>query len=301
MSKLSRKETVAMVTVIIVFACALGWTLVRMGTSNTSGLTLRETFAQPPGGPAPGQPSSGSGLPSRVASDVSSAANPAQAPSTAGLAASKPDSGASESSTIPNSSAGAAGLSSPPAAPDIVVHVAGAVKKPGVYHLPVGARNDDAIQKAGGATSEASTDAINLAAHIEDGSQLYLPTRKQHPEGGADAANSGVTSAATAIRNPKTSGKAGAHNVSGAGSAVKGGAKSGKSGKFSDPSQGTVNLNTAGTEELQRIPGIGPSMAERIIAFRKEGGKFQAAEDLLQISGIGEKKYAKMQPYVRVK
>ena len=299
MSKLSRKETVAMVTVIIVFACTLGWTLLRMGTSNASGLTLRETFAQPPGGPAAGPPLVSSGLPSHLSSDTSSTL-PMQTPASAGAGPTSRN-GTQDSSTAADPLAGASGLSAPLAASDLVVHVAGAVKKPGVYHLPIGARNDDAIQKAGGATSEANTDAINLAAHLEDGSQLYLPTRKQHPEGGADAVTSGVTSAATATKSTKSAGRADRRTASGAGSAGKSGAKSGKSGKLSDPSQGTVNLNTASMEELQRIPGIGPSMAERIIAFRKEGGKFQAAEDLLQISGIGEKKYARMQPYVRVK
>jgi competence protein ComEA len=177
-----------------------------------------------------------------------------------------------------------------PAPAQVVVHVAGAVRKPGVYHLKPGARNDDALKAAGGATAGANTDAVNLAARVEDGSQLYFPTRREQPEGGASSAP--PSSAASGV-------KKGSPAV--AKSAGKSGAKGGKSGKLTAGSKETVNINTASAEELERLPGIGPAMAERVIEFRRENHGFKTAEDLLQVSGIGEKKFAKLQPFVRVR
>lgn len=181
----------------------------------------------------------------------------------------------------------------PPApAKDVVVHVAGAVNRPGVYHLPLEARADDALRASGGAKPTANLDAINLAAHLTDGQQLYIPTRKEQPEGGAPT----ETPVKPLPRGPKSPAAPG--TTVKAGSAGKSG---GKSAKLSAPGQGTVNLNTAGAEELQRLPGVGPAMSARILEYRKENGSFQRVEQLMDISGIGEKKYEKMRPFVRLK
>jgi competence protein ComEA len=166
---------------------------------------------------------------------------------------------------------------SPPA--EVVVHVAGEVAKPGVYRLPQGARAEDAIKAAGGAKPDANQDAVNLAAAVEDGQQLYLPSRKERPEGGAAPASS--------------SAKPGARQGhAGTASAI---------AKLHKPGSGTVNINTASSAELQRLPGVGPAMAERILAYRKEIGRFTSPDQLMDVSGIGEKKLARMQPFVRVK
>jgi len=179
-----------------------------------------------------------------------------------------------------------------PGTPDseIVVHVAGAVQKPGVYRLKPGARNDDAVHAAGGFTASANPDAINLAAHTEDGSQLYIPTRAERPSGGIDPqAPAPLPSASRGASVAPTS-----HTKSAKGS----GASTHSSNKLTDPSQGQINLNTADSAQLQRIPGIGPAMAERILAYRRTAGHFQSPDDLLQISGIGDKKYQKMKPFL---
>jgi competence protein ComEA len=180
----------------------------------------------------------------------------------------------------------------PPAA-EIVVHVAGAVKRPGVYHLKPGARNVEAVNAAGGFSSAANPDAINLAAHSEDGSQLYIPSRAEQPSGGMAAREPGsktsVPAFASGVMPPRTS-------------EVKGGPHGGRSsGKFSDPSQGQVDLNTADAAQLQHVPGIGPAMAERILAYRRTAGRFQSTDDLLQLPGIGDKTYQKMRPYLSVR
>ena len=299
MSKLSRKESVALAAVIAVFGCVLGWTLIRMTQSSAApGVTLHEAFAQPPGGIPPGPPPViSANTPPATSTSTSAGTFGTPAPVTPSLPASQGTSNTSEAGTA-SAPAPVAGVTPAvvPSPAEVVVHVAGAVHSPGVYHLPLGARNDDAIKKAGGPTANANTDGINLAARIEDGSQLFLPTRQQHPEGGADAPTnapgmasslspSSSSSSVASATGPKSSGRSGAKGVTKAASA-KGG---GKSGKLNDPMQGKVNINTASVEELQRLPGIGPAMAERISEFRKQGGKFTAPEDLLQISGIGRR------------
>ncbi len=182
---------------------------------------------------------------------------------------------------------------------EFVVHVAGAVKRPGVYHLSPKARNDDAVKAAGGATSAANLDAINLAAKVEDGEQLYSPTKHEPTSGGA---TTDTHSPALLVKPPtmNTSAQLGSKTGKPFAKTSKKGAPGGKAAKLTDPSQGKVNLNTAGIEELERLPGIGPAMAERVIEWRKENGGFKNAEDLMQVSGIGEKKFAKMQPFLLV-
>ncbi len=194
------------------------------------------------------------------------------------------------SAKLPVETASTANINLTETAPsEIVVHVAGAVRNPGVYHLRPGARNDDAISAAGGALPTANTDAINLAAHIEDGTQLFLPTRTEHPDGGAADPIPSVTPGKHTV---PSSSKAQKNSQSGMRS---------KPDKLTSASQGQVNLNSAGAAELQKLPGIGPSMAQRIIEFRKENGGFKSAEDLMQVSGIGEKRFEKMRALVKLK
>lgn len=261
MGQLSRAQTIGIVALLTVVTGWVGVTVLQTGSPlspSTPGIVVREA---PP------------------ASDAGSS--------------SPPSSGSRPQPSVPASSASAV----PPASTDtpvteIVVHVAGAVKKPGVYRLPPGARNDDAVHAAGGFTSAANPDAVNLAAHSEDGSQLYIPTRAEHPSGGDTAHDSASASVSTV----ESSGSA--SHPSNAGSSGK---SSRSSNKFSDPSQGRVNLNTADAAQLQHIPGIGPAMAERILAYRRTAGRIQSPDELLQISGIGDKKYQKMKPYMTVR
>lgn len=166
---------------------------------------------------------------------------------------------------------------------EAVVHVAGAVRQPGIYRLPPDARANDALKAAGGPRPDALLDAINLAARVEDGTQLYVPARKEQRTGAVSAA-SPVYAARPAAKSPAFNARA---------------ASSG--GKLTTPGEGTVNLNTAGTEELQRLPGVGPATAARILEFRKENGPFTAPEQLMDVSGIGEVRFERMRPFVRVR
>jgi competence protein ComEA len=147
------------------------------------------------------------------------------------------------------------GTAAPTSHGTIVVHVSGAVASPGVVSLPAGARVADAVAAAGGVDRSGDVTAINLAAPLADGDQVVVPSTAG-PTGTAGAA-------------------------AGAGSATAGGA----AGAGTD---GRVAVNRAGPAELEALPGVGPVIAQRIVAHRDANGPFQVVEDLLDVPGIGE-------------
>ncbi|MCS5510189.1 ComEA family DNA-binding protein [Curtobacterium flaccumfaciens pv. flaccumfaciens] len=189
---------------------------------------------------------------------------------------------AGAASGVPSPSAGASAGASPsaPGAGRVVVHVLGAVRRSGVVELPASSRVGDALERAGGATDDADLDRLNLARVLTDGERLYVPRVGQQdvPEAlgpMADGAAAGPTAAAGA--------------GSGGGSAGTGGEES-----------AVVDLNTADQTALETLPGIGPALAGRIVAWRDEHGRFTAVEDLLDVSGIGDVRFAELRDRVRV-
>lgn len=172
------------------------------------------------------------------------------------------DGGSNASSTDGAGPDAGAGEETPPSA--LWIHVAGAVRNPGLYELPSGSRVGDAIAAAGGAGSDARLDAVNLARLLADGEQVLVP----------DA------SAEVAV------GTAGAP----AGAAAPGGAGT-----------GGVDINRASAGELETLPGVGPATAEKIVADREANGPFAAPEDLMRVPGIGEKKFEAMSEMVVVR
>jgi competence protein ComEA len=131
----------------------------------------------------------------------------------------------------------------------VVVHVAGAVRHPGVYRVRAGIRVNGAVRRAGGATPRADLNGLNLAARVEDGRQVVVPERVVVAGGVAGAA--GVTA--------------------------------------TSPPAAPVNLNTATVEELDTVEGIGPTTAEKIVAQRQQQGGFGSVDELDQVPGIGPK------------
>ncbi|GAB3522330.1 helix-hairpin-helix domain-containing protein [Arthrobacter monumenti] len=161
----------------------------------------------------------------------------------------------------------------PPRPVRIVVHVAGAVKEPGIVSLNKGSRIHEAISAAGGAAANAQLSAVNLAAQIQDGQQLYVPTSADVSAGPAPApAGSGPAEGA----QPGTAGSA--------------------AGAGEDPP--TVNINTAGAELLATLPGVGPVLSGRIVEWREEHGSFATVDELDAVSGIGEKMLATLRELV---
>ena len=152
-----------------------------------------------------------------------------------------------------------------------VVYVTGAVKKPGVYDIPVDSRTYVALDAAGGFTDKAAPEAVNLAAMLQDGVQIHFPA-KNEPQRQAAAPTAAAANSQIAAKN--TAAASGAGKTSGAGA-----------------SGAPVNINTATQTVLETISGIGPKTAQSIIEYREANGGFSRIEDILQIKGIGPKKY----------
>lgn len=158
------------------------------------------------------------------------------------------------------------------ASTQVVVHVVGQVKRPGLVRLQPGARVADAIAAAGGAGPRADLSLLNLARLVVDGEQVHVPRPGEVPMG---------------------AGAGGAAGSAGSGGAAGGGGSAGGGG-------GLVNLNTADLAALDTLPGVGPVLAQRILDWRAEHGRFTSVEELGEVSGIGEKLYAQIRPKVTV-
>ena len=141
---------------------------------------------------------------------------------------------------------------------EIVVYVAGAVNRPGVVQLAEGARAKDAVDACGGFLPTADTNGVNLAQKLKDGMQVTVPEKS--PQGAA----------------------------------VQGAAGGAQAGAAKPLPEGMVNINTADEKELDKLPGVGPAMAKRIVEYRTENGAFQAPEEIKRVKGIGDAKYEKM-------
>lgn len=142
----------------------------------------------------------------------------------------------------------------------LVVHVVGAVRRPGLYRLAEGSRIDDAIREAGGPRPRAAVELVNLAAEIADGQQIVVPARDRS---GAPAAS-----------------PPGAAGLPAAG--------------------GKVHLNSATLEELDALPGVGPVTAQRILDFRAAHGAFSSVEELDAVPGIGPARLEQLKPLVEL-
>ncbi len=170
------------------------------------------------------------------------------------------------------------------AAGSILVHVCGAVVSPGVYELPAESRFYEAVEKAGGFAEDACRDYLNMAAPLADGSRLEIPALQdiQEMEKVQGAAPGAITDSDKEY-NYYTVPEASAPQAESGGS-----------------SGGLVNINTADIPGLCSLPGIGEGRAKAIVEYREKQGGFQKKEDIMQVSGIGEKMYARMEEYLTV-
>ena len=162
---------------------------------------------------------------------------------------------------------------SPGAPVEIIVYVCGAVRRPGVVRLLAGARVADALDLAGGPTARAELSAVNLAAKVADGQQIVVPER------GANGAAPGSAAA------PPGAAPAGVAGASGGAPAAPG---------------ALVNLNTASLQELESLSGVGPSTAQKIIDYRTANGGFTSIEQLMEVPGIGDAKFAAVKDSITI-
>lgn len=167
----------------------------------------------------------------------------------------------------------------------IVVHVSGAVNSEGIVELETGSRIANAIEKAGGVKENADMTDINLAYPLEDGMKIHIPT-KEETEKNKNNENtlteSYVTSSSGGINSKEST-------------------NSTQGNRASTTSSGKVNINTATQEELDTLPGIGPSTASKIIDYREQNGKFNSIEEIKEVSGIGDAKYEKIKDSITIK
>lgn len=168
-----------------------------------------------------------------------------------------------------------------PAATKVMVHVVGAVPRPGLYELPAGTRILDAVNAAGGFAPEAQRDSVNLAAFCEDGQQVRVeavpaPTAVAAAPAPAPPPPPAPTAAPTPPASPLTQPRQPTDAPAQTPSFLAG----------AQP-QPPVRINYAGLEELQRLPGIGPELARRIIYYRAEHGPFRSFSELDHVEGIG--------------
>lgn len=164
---------------------------------------------------------------------------------------------------------------------NIVVHISGAVEQEGIVKLKVNSRVADAIEKAGGLKDDANTNDINLAYVLEDGMKIYIPNKQETEEKQTITKESGVIEENT---EQETTQKTSQTTVNKTNSNTK-----------------KVNINTALQTELETLPGIGPSIATKIITYRKENGGFKTIEDIKEVSGIGESKFNNIKDLITVK
>ncbi|MBQ3795790.1 MAG: helix-hairpin-helix domain-containing protein [Butyrivibrio sp.] len=162
--------------------------------------------------------------------------------------------------------------------PKICVYVCGAVNSPGVYELEEGSRVIDAVTKAGGLLSEADETYVNLAAVLEDGVKLVIPSKEEIAKAQSGQSAEPVNTGGDDIISKSLYGFDSA-------------ASDGK---------GLVNINTASSEELKSLPGIGEGIAGRIVRYRDENGRFSCIEDIMKISGIKEKLFDKIKDSITV-
>ena len=151
----------------------------------------------------------------------------------------------------------------------VIVHITGAVRTPGIVKLPEGARIEDAIDKAGGLTEDADISDVNLAYVLEDGIKIKIPTISEEKNEEIIISSSGEGIVEKEISN--------------------------------NSENKIININKANETDLQTLPGIGASLAGRIVEYRNSNGKFNEIEDIKNVSGIGESKYENIKNLICVK
>lgn len=164
---------------------------------------------------------------------------------------------------------------------EIMVYITGEVKNPGIYELEENSRIKDVIEKAGGLKETADITDINLATILQDEDKITIPSKEENKQEKQNTEN------IQSNKQSKTTEKS--QNTTSISTNTTGKNQNTK-----------VNINTATQTELETLPGIGPSIASKIMSYRKENGKFKSIEEIKKVSGIGESKYANIKELIKV-
>jgi competence protein ComEA len=152
---------------------------------------------------------------------------------------------------------------------ELVVYVAGAVRRPGLYHLRAGARDADAVASAGGPTAAAEPGGVNLAARAADGDEIYVPLA-----GETHQSRSSQQQWRSSQRRSRR------HTAS-------------------PPPERSVDVNRADADELAAVPGIGRAVAARVVELREREGNFSSLDELLDVAGMTQTRLDRARPYLR--
>lgn len=166
----------------------------------------------------------------------------------------------------------------------IKVHISGAIKNEGVFELDENSRIIDVIQQAGGLTEQSYTKYINLAEMLEDGSKIYIPTKEEIENQEKQNEEQENKKDIETFKNTITINQN----------------ENNQKYKSTNQKIKKININTATQEELDSLPGVGASTANKILNYRKENGKFKTKEDIKNVSGIGESKFNKIKDLIEV-
>ena len=156
----------------------------------------------------------------------------------------------------------------------VVIQIIGEVVKPGVYTLPDGSRVQDAVEAAGGLLADANSNSVNLAARLEDGKQINIPSQNGSMSAASAPSEPTATSAPFTVVSTLT--------------------------PTVIPSASLININTATLEQLDTLPSIGPVTAQSIVTYRQQHGPFQHIEDIMNVPGIGPVTFDKIQSLITV-
>jgi len=163
----------------------------------------------------------------------------------------------------------------------IIIDIEGAVKIQGVVRLPAGSRVNDAVNVAGGLTADANTRNVNLAARLTDGDKVYIPKHGETDNQNNNSAPAGIIT----------------NSVNGGSQSASNGGNSSNTGITAD---GKVNINTATSEQLQTLSGVGPVTAQKIIEYRETVGAYSRIEDIMRVSGIGTRTFENLKNKITV-
>jgi|GEM_PF-1361149 len=169
---------------------------------------------------------------------------------------------------------GAGGGTTTTARPTVFVQVAGAVARPGVYEVDAGARVFEVLLQAGGVSPDGDEQALPLAAPVADGTRIFVPQRTDGAAGAVAGDGDSSSNAGGIVSTPALA-------------------------PTPDGSSSPVSLSTATAAELDGLPGIGPTTAARIIAFRESNGPFTSVEELDDVPGIGPATVERLRDLVR--